>query len=115
MTKTKNVVRKTNSFGARDMANSANGIPLQEIADTGSCEITVTAAALIEDVDEDGSIREATCLVTEDKQYYTSISNSIYNSAGFIIDIIEDEGKANVRIEKRRAKSGRDFLVAIVL
>lgn len=107
------IISQSNNFTKRDMVNSKAGYPLQDF--DGQMEIKNVKAAAMTEVVEDGEKKEVSIIVTDDNQYYTSISATIYDSMPDIIDILDDETKVDLRIIKRESKSGREFLSVIVL
>lgn len=108
------IINQSNNFTKRDMVNSKAGYPLQDF-DGSKMEIKNVKAAAMTEVVEDGEKKEVSIIVTDDNQYYTSISSTIYDSMPDIIDILDDETKVDLRIIKRESKSGREFLSVIVL
>lgn len=103
------------NFSKRDAINSRNGVALQDLAD-GS-ELVVTAAAQMTVPDEEtGEIKNVSVIITEDKDCYTSISSTIYDVIGDLIDIISDENRARIRINQRKSKgNNRTFLTLTIL
>ena len=112
-----NVIASVGNFNKRDALNSKNGIPMKDF--DGDCMTipNVVKAAIAETTDEEtGEIKNISILVTDDQTYFTSISSTIYDSMPEMMDILEDESKVNVRINKRVSKGNkRDFLTMTVL
>lgn len=110
----RNLIVSTNNFSKRNMMNSRNGLPLQELEDRA--EIHLQAAAIIEDEDpETKELKEIGVLVTPESEYYTTISATVIDTMHDLIDIMDDEGTADVRIGKRVSKGGRTFLTMTIL
>lgn len=107
------VIKQSKNFSKRDLVNSKAGYPLQEF--DGEMEIKNVVALAMAEVKEDDDEKEVTIIVTEDKQYFTSISATIYDAMPDVIDILDEENKVNLRILKRESKGGRDFLSVVVL
>lgn len=106
----RNLILNTNNFTKRDAVNSRNGIALQDMEN--AFMFNVIAAAQIETVDEEtGERKEVSVLKSEDDQYYTSISATVYDVMDDLIGIIDDEGSCKVRVDKRKSKQGRDFIM----
>lgn len=105
----------TKNFSRRDIINSRAGKPLQDF--DGSKKIEhVTAAAIAKDTDEEtGEIRDVGIIKTADAEYYTTISATVLDSMDAVVEIIDDEGEIDLRIDKRKSNGGRDFLTLIVL
>lgn len=106
----RNSISYTSNFTRRDAVNSRNGIALQDL--DNAYTFNVISAAQIETVDEEtGERKEVSVLKSEDNQYYTSISATVYDVMDDLIDIINDEGSCKVRVDKRKSKQGRDFIM----
>lgn len=105
------IIDSTDNFTKWDFINSKNGYALQDEAGN---TLNVTKAAILDVEDEDGQ-KKVSVMVTEDGQYYTAISKSVYEVMGDIIDLITDEGMARVKINSRKSKGGRDFLTIFVI
>lgn len=112
-----NVIASAGGFSKRDVLNSKNGIPMKDFDGESMMIPNVVKAAIAEATDEEtGEIKYISVLVTDDQTYFTSISGTIYDSMPDLIDILEDEQKINVRINKRVSKGNkRDFLTMTVL
>lgn len=105
----------SHNFSKKDIINSKNGIPLQDFEGDSTELRNITKAAMIEDVDpETGETKYITVLVIGD-DYYTSISGTIYDSMGDVLDVMADEEKVDMRINRRKSKGGRDFLTLNIL
>lgn len=105
------IINSTGSFTKWDFINSKNGFALQDEA--GNTLNVIRAATL--DVDDGEGQKKVSVLVTEDGQYFTAISKSVFEVMDDIIDLITDEGMAKVKINSRKSKSGRDFLTIFVI
>lgn len=105
------IIDSTANFTKWDFINSKNGYALQDEAGN---TLNVTRAAILDVEDDDGQ-KKVSVMVTEDGQYYTAISKSVYEVMGDIIELITDEGIARVKINSRKSKSGRDFLTVFVI
>ena len=106
----RNLILNTNNFTKRDAVNSRNGVALQDMEN--AFMFNVIAAAQIETVDEEtGERKEVSVLKSEDDHYYTSISATVYDVMDDLIEIINDEGSCKVRVDKRKSKQGRDFIM----
>lgn len=105
------IIDSTSNFTKWDFINSKNGYALQDEAGN---TLNVCKAAILDVEDEDGQ-KKVSVMVTEDGQYYTAISKSVYEVMGDIIDLITDEGMARVKINIRKSKGGRDFLTVFVI
>lgn len=106
----RNSISNTSNFTRRDAVNSRNGIALQDVEN--GYTFNVISAAQIETVDEEtGERKEVSVLKSDDNQYYTSISATVYDVMDDLIDIIDDEGSCKVRVDKRKSKQGRDFIM----
>lgn len=104
------IIANTRNFTRRDAINSKNAEPLQDYVESFTEIKNVTKAAMLEVTDEEtGEIKYVSVIITDD-MVYTSISATIYDTIGDLIDIIDDEGHADIMVKRRKAKSGRDFL-----
>lgn len=112
-----NVIASVGGFSKRDVLNSKNGIPMKDFDGDSMMIPNVVKGAIAEATDEEtGEIKYISVLVTDDQTYFTSISGTIYDSMPDVLDILEDEQKINVRINKRVSKGNkRDFLTITVL
>lgn len=110
----RNYVDMTENFNKRDMANARNGYSFKDLEKP--CNITVVAAARTEDLDEEtGETKNVTIFKTADNEYYTGISDSIYENAELLEELINEEGPVQIRINERKSNAGRDFLTMIIL
>jgi len=111
------LIAKTNNFTKKDEINCKNGFALQDFEGDSITLENVTKAAMMETTDSDtGELKEVSVLVTDDDQYMTSISSTIYDIMADLIDIIDEQGSASIRINKRKSKgAGRTFLTATIL
>lgn len=110
------VIMSTKNFSKRDGINCRSGLPLQDFDGSSQTIENIVAAAIMKDTDTDtGEIKDISVLKTGDNYYYTSISATICDNMEEVIDLIDDEGTINVRIDKRRSKGNRDFLTLVVL
>lgn len=108
------IIANTRNFTRRDAINCKNAEPLQDYVDSFTEINNVTKAAMLEVTDEEtGEIKYVSVIITDD-MVYTSISATIYETIGDLIDIIDDEGHADIMVKRRKAKSGRDFLSMFV-
>lgn len=105
------IINATSNFTKWDFINSKNGYALQDEAGN---TLNVTRAATL-DVDDEEGQKKVSVLVTEDGQYFTAISKSVFEVMDDIIDLITDEGMARVKINSRKSKGGRDFLTVFVI
>ena len=105
------IINATANFTKWDFINSKNGYALQDEAGN---TLNVTRAAML-DVDDEEGQKKVSVLVTEDGQYFTAISKSVFEVMDDIIDLITDEGMAKVKINSRKSKGGRDFLTVFVI
>lgn len=105
---------QTKNFSKRDGMNSRNGFPLQDLDNKET--IKVTAAAIMEDNDEEtGEVKEIGVIVTPEKQYFTTISSTVIDAMYDLIDIMDEEGETSIRLDKRQSKGGREFLTITIL
>lgn len=111
------ILSSTGGFNKRDALNSKNGIALQDFEGDSMVIPNVVKAACATNVDEDtGELKNVSILVTEDQTYFTSISSTIFENMDDLMDILEDEKKIDVRINRRVSKGNkRDFLTLTVL
>lgn len=110
------IIFSTQNFSKRDAINCRSGIPLQEFDGDSQTIENIVAAAIMKDTDTDtGEIKDISVLKTADMVYYTSISATICDNMEEVIDLIDEEGTINVRIDKRLSKGKREFLTIIVL
>lgn len=106
------IVTQSVDFQKKDFINSRNGLALQDV-ETGT-RIVLTAAAILRD-DTDGEEKDVAVLCTE-SDVYTSISSSVVDIIDDIIAMqVEDGGELpTVTLNKRKSKSGRDFLTLMI-
>lgn len=110
----RNYVDMTENFTKRDMANARNGFSFKDLEKP--CNVTIVAAARTEDLDEEtGEVRHVTIFKTAENEYYTGISDSIYENTELLEELINEEGPVQVRINERKSKNDRDFLTMIIL
>ena len=111
------ILSSTGGFNKRDALNSKNGIALQDFEGDSMVIPNVVKAACATNTDEDtGELKNVSILVTEDQTYFTSISSTIFENMEDLMDILEDEQKIDVRINRRVSKGNkRDFLTLTVL
>lgn len=105
----------TSNFTKRDAINARSSFALQDLEN--GAELTIVKAGLINSPDlETGEVKEVSVLITEDNTVYSSISATVCDSMGDIVDLIEEEhAPISVRLNKRRSKGGREFLSITVL
>lgn len=110
------IINASHNFSKRDTINSRSGYPLQEF-DGSTMEIPeVVACAMMKDTDEDtGEIKNISVIKTKDSHYFTSISETVYDTMDAVIEILDEEGSVSLRVDKRQSKSKRDFLTLLVL
>lgn len=107
-------VASTN-FTKRDMLNSRAGVPLKDFEESITIN-NVISAAVLSDVDEDTSeIKDVGVIVTADKTYYTTISATIIDTMEDLIDILNEEGNVDIRVNKRLSNNKREFLTMVIL
>lgn len=107
-------VDMTENFSKRDMANARNGYSFKDLEKP--CNITIVAAARTEDTDDEtGEIKKVTVFKTAENEYYTGISDSIYENTELLEELINEEGPVQIRINERKSNAGRDFLTMIIL
>lgn len=105
----------TSNFTKRDAINARNSFALQDL-DNGAELIIVKAGILNRPDLETGETKEVAVLITEDNTVYSSISATVCETLGDIVDIIEDEhAPISIRLNKRKSKGGREFLTITVL
>lgn len=105
------ITKATKNFTKKMVINSRNGIPMQD--NVGN--IMVVAAAVMTDTDEEtGEPKDVGVIVTSDKTFMTCISATIIDTLPDLIDIVDEEGETEVRIDKRKSKGGRDFLTLTI-
>lgn len=109
------IIKQSNDFTKRDVVNSRAGKPLQDFEK--SMTITnITAIATCKDVDEEtGEIKNVGIFRTADMVYYTTISETVFDTLDDVIEILDEENEISVRVDKRKSNSGRDFLTLVVL
>lgn len=111
----KKVIQGSEKFTKR-MAISVGsaGISMKDLED--GVQIPVTAAALVEDKDnETGEDKVIACFVDPNGAIYSSISNNIVDVVPDVIELLNEEGQVDIRLLKRKSKSDRLFLSIIVL
>lgn len=109
------IINKSTGFTKRDLVNSRAGNPLQDFEKSMTIN-NIMAIATCKDTDEEtGEIKNVGILRTSDMVYYTTISETVFDTLDDVIDILDEEGEISVRVDKRRSNSGRDFLTLVVL
>ena len=104
------ILEASKKFSKKDFINSRNGSALQDLE---SGKITISACAIIEDVDDEER-KEIGTLIT-DAGVFTTISDNIIDSIRDLIDIEDELDQKTVEIKKRKSKQGRDFLSMTIL
>lgn len=85
----------------------------KELAD--GTVVTCTAAALISDQRDDGEVRDVAAFVLDDGSVISSVSENLREITPDVCEIIDEEGPVSLKILHRVAKSGREFLSALIL
>lgn len=106
------VAESTKNFTRKDKISIRNGMALKDI---DGKEITVGKIAIGTDVDEStGECKNYGAFITESGECYTFISANAIECAKDLIEIVDDEGAATVKVEIRKSKQGRDFVSLIL-
>lgn len=108
-------IKNSVNFTKKDAINARNGQALQDLPD--GTRITVKSAAMLSVADEDtGEVKDVSVLITDDGDCLTSISATVYQIMDDIIDIITDDGVADIRVNQRTSKgNNRKFLTLTIL
>ena len=110
------IVAQTEGFTKRDAINSRSAETLQKFEGKELNIKGITSCAIMEDVDEEtGEPKTIGVLKTAEGEYYTTISETVIDVLDELMDIINEEGAADVRIVKRTSNSNRTFLSLIIL
>lgn len=107
---TKTLLRGSANFTKKDMINGRNGVALQDYI-VQNPRFTVVKAAQVQSVDDKDGEKMVAVLVLDDGAVLTSISSSVFETTGDLIDLIDDEGQPmTCYVESRLSKGNRDFL-----
>lgn len=106
------IEKATKGFTKKHMINSANGKAIQSI--NGTIKVKECACVVTED-DELGEQGEVAVLITENGDCYTGISSSACAVTRDLVDIIDEDGQCEIRVEMRTSKSGREFVAMTIL
>lgn len=112
-------INQSASFSKRDGINSRSGYPLKDFEGKNFPIKGITAAAVMEDTDEDtGEIKEIGVFRTKDEfgntVYYTTISATVIDVLEDVIEVIDEESTVDVLITKRKSNSNREFLTLVI-
>lgn len=119
------VIESTPNWTIKDKMNLISAGTLQQLADSGEM-VYVDAAAIVEVVDDEtGEVKTTSALRTTDNEYFVGISATALDQVRDIIDYLTDvynDSKAEltdddlltVKAYKKKANSGRDFIVLSV-
>lgn len=108
------IIVKSNSFTAKDSINSRSGQSLQDMEDASTLTIVAAAAMNVTD-EEDGELKKVSVLVTEDKEYMTSISATVFDVMPDVIELLNEEPVLEIRVNKRESNGGREFITLTIL
>lgn len=102
------IIKASKNFTKRDLFNTTGGLSLQD-APKGE-QFTVTAAAIVDTVNEKGEPTEVTVLVTPDT-VMSSISPVVRKQADDLIDILDDDDNPiTVEVSSGTSKGGREYI-----
>lgn len=106
---TKTLIRGSENFTKKDMINGRNGVALQDYIIQNPHFIVVKAAQVKSE--DEKETKFVAVLVLEDGTVITSISSSIFETTGDIIDLLDEEHAGqSCYVESRTSKGNRDFL-----
>lgn len=105
--------KKTRNYTKRMNVNAAVGLSLKDV----NKQLKVNAAAMhIQTDNETGEVKYAGVLVDVDGTIYSFISKAVVDVMPDVIDIIEEEGEIDVRIDKRKSKDSEyEYLTLTIL
>lgn len=107
----KKIINTTKDFTAVDNFNIKITKGLKDAVGT---TLTVNKIAVGEDEDMDGKDTASAALITEQGVFGT-ISNTVVEQVYSLIEIVNEMGPVKVSVESRRANSGRDYLVLVLV
>lgn len=107
----KTIFKQTNNLTMVDRFNMTMCKSLQTaVGET----LTVSKAAIGEDVDKDGGVVQTACIIT-DKGVYGTISSTAMSLIDSLIDLLEEAGKpVVVHVESRKTQNNREYLVLVL-
>ncbi len=107
----KTIFKQTSNITAVDKFNMKMSKSLQTAV--GKC-LTITKAAIGEDVQNNGAVVESACIITDDGAYGT-ISGTAMDLIDSLIDMIEETGDPiTVRVDARKTRNDREYLVLVI-
>lgn len=109
---TRVIEKATKGFTKKHMINSANGKAIQTI--NGTIKVK-ECACLVTQEDDDDEQGHVAVLIADNGDCYTGISSSAYNVTKELVDIVNEEGQCDIRVEMRESKSGREFVAITIL
>lgn len=101
------------NFTAKDRFNMTSAVTMEKAVDQ---TYRVVGACVGTDTDENGNEISVAYLKTEDEHLLCTVSKTVISSVEDLIDYFEDgESVAEITVEKRMSKGGREFLVLMML
>lgn len=107
----KEILKATENFTTVDKFNTKMTLALKDAAGK---VLTVSKVAVGKDLDQEGNETVAAAFITEEGVYGT-ISDTVIELADTLVDIINEQGDVQVKVESRKANSGRDYLALVLI
>lgn len=108
---TRVIEKSTKGFTRKHIINSANGKAIQSINGT----IKVKECACLVTQDDEGEQGHVAVIIADNGDCYTGISSSAYHVTKDLVDIVDEDGPCEIKVELRESKSGREFVAITIL
>lgn len=102
----------SHNFTKKDMINSRVSISMKDVSED---TILNCIGAAVTQVDRDGTMTDCLTVKTDDGNYYSTISSVALRSADDLMEIMEEEGGARIKVIHRTSKGDREFISINIL
>lgn len=107
-------ILQVKNWSKKDEVNSRFARSMQDMA-VGE-EFTANGLALLEtDETEDNVTKEVVCFKTTDGDYISTVSPTICKMVYDIMEVIDEEEQVRLKTGKRTSKSGREYLIILMV